>query len=81
MRQLKSELSQAIPEALEHFSNLPDNGFIRLPVVKRLYGISISSVWRGVKNGTIPKPVRITERTTAWSVKLIREDLASKAGV
>ena len=81
MRQLKSESTQTIPEALENFGSLPDNGFIRLPVVKRLYGISNSSVWRAVKNGTIPKPVKITERTTAWSVKLVREDLALKAGV
>jgi len=77
----KTEPTQTIPEALKNFTLLPDNGFIRLPVVMRLYGISSASIWRGIKNGTIPKPVKITERTTAWSVKLVREDLASKAGV
>ncbi|MFZ2537527.1 MAG: AlpA family phage regulatory protein [Oscillospiraceae bacterium] len=50
-----------------------------MPIMCGLYGISSASIWRGVKSGSIPKPVKITERTTAWSVKLVREDLASKA--
>ena len=81
MQQLKSELSQAIPEALMQFSKLPDAAYIRLPVIKRLYGVSSATIWRGVKNNTIPKPVKITEGSTAWNVGLIRADLAAKAGV
>ena len=79
MRQLKSELTQAIPEALANFDQLPDSAYIRLPVMKGLYGVSAASIWRGVKNSTIPKPVKLTERTTAWSVKLVRAALAAKA--
>ena len=79
--QNKSESTQAIPLDLQQFDLLPDSAFIRLPVLKRLYGISAASCWRGVRNGTIPKPVKLTERTTAWNVGLIRAALASKTGV
>lgn len=81
MQQSKSELTQAIPEALANFDKLPDSAYIRLPVMKGLYGVSAASIWRGVKNSTIPKPVKLTERTTAWSVKLVRAALAEKAGI
>lgn len=83
MSQLKREItqtkSQTIPSALVNFDSMPDSAYIRLPVIKALYGVSSASIWRGVKNGTIPKPVKLTERTTAWSVKLVRAALAAKA--
>lgn len=81
MQQLKSELNKAIPEALANFDQLPDSAYIRLPVMKGLYGVSAASIWRGVKNLTIPKPNKLTERTTAWNVGLVRAALAAKAGV
>lgn len=81
MKQLKSETTNAIPEALTNFDQLPNSAYIRLPVLKALYGISSASCWRGVKKGTIPKPCKLTERTTAWNVGLVRADLALKAGV
>lgn len=77
--QLKSEISKTIPEALAQFDQLPDSAYIRLPVLKRLYGISAASCWRGVKKGTIPKPSKLSERCTAWNVGLVRAALAAKA--
>jgi predicted DNA-binding transcriptional regulator AlpA len=79
MQQLKSELTKVIPEALANFDAMPDSAYIRLPVMRGLYGVSSASIWRGVKSLTIPKPAKLTERTTAWSVRLIRADLAAKA--
>ena len=79
MQQLKSELTKAIPEALTNFDQLPDSAYIRLPVLKGLYGVSAATIWRGVKNGTIPKPVKLTERCTAWNCGLIKAALAAKA--
>lgn len=78
MQRLKSE---TIPEALAIFDQLPDSAYIRLEVLKRLYGISSASCWRAVKNGRIPRPVKLTERCTAWNVGLIRESLAAKVMV
>jgi predicted DNA-binding transcriptional regulator AlpA len=79
MHQIKSEALKKIPEALANFDQSPNSGFIRLPIMMRLYGVSAATIWRGVKNGTIPKPSKLTERTTAWNVGLVRAALASKA--
>lgn len=79
MQQLKSELTQIIPEALANFDQTPNSAFIRLPIVMRLYGVSAATIWRGVKNGTIPKPSKLSERCTAWNVGLVRAALAEKA--
>ena len=77
--QLKSEANATIPLALAQFEQLPNSSFIRLPVIKRLYGVSSATIWRGVKKGTIPKPSKLSERCTAWNVGLIRAALAAKA--
>lgn len=81
MQQSKPALPQAIPEAFASFDQQPASAYIRLNVIKRLYGVSSATIWRGVKNKTIPAPVKLTPRTTAWNVGLIRADLAAKAGV
>ena len=81
MQQLKSELTKSIPEALTNFDNLPDSAFIRLPTLKRLYGVSAATIWRGVKNGSIVAPAKLSERCTAWNVGKVRAALAAKAGV
>lgn len=79
MQKLKSESTQLIPEALAQFDKLPDSAYIRLPVLTRLYGVSSATIWRGVKNGTIPKPSKLSERCTAWNVGIVRTTLAAKA--
>ena len=79
--QTESNTKILIPEALANFESLPPSSFIRLPVIKRLYGVSSATIWRGVKNGTIPKPSKLSERCTAWNVGLVRAALAAKAGV
>lgn len=79
MQQLKSELTQAIPEALANFDKLPDSAYIRLPVMKGLYGVSSASIWRGVKIGAIPKPRKLSVRCTAWNVGQVRAALSAKA--
>lgn len=81
MQQCKSELPQAILPALAQFHQLPDSAYIRLPIIKAPYGVSSATIWRGVKNETIPKPSKLTTRTTAWNVGLVRADLALKAGM
>lgn len=79
-KQLKSVLQRTIPDALANFDRLPDSAYIRLPVMIGLFGVSAASIWRGVKNQSIPTPVKLTERTTAWNVRLVREALAAKVG-
>lgn len=66
-------------DVLANFDKLPDCAFVRLPVVRALFGgCSASTVWRGVKTGSIPKPVPLTERMTAWNVGELRQALESR---
>ena len=65
-------------EALEVFDYLPISANVRLPVVMALYGISSASVWRNCKNGNIPKPRKLTTRTTVWNVGELRAALDNK---
>jgi predicted DNA-binding transcriptional regulator AlpA len=44
--------------------------------VQILYGVSAATVWRNVKNGNIPKPRKLTARTTCWNVGELRKSLA-----
>jgi predicted DNA-binding transcriptional regulator AlpA len=78
MQQPKTEPTQTIPLDLMQWAELPNDAFVRLPTVKRLYGVSCATIWRGVKNGTIPKPRKLSQRCTAWNVGLIRASLAEK---
>ena len=71
--------SNTIPEALEQFNTLPDSAFVRLNIVKRLYSVSAATIWRNCKKSSMPSPVKVSLRCTAWSVKAIRDDLAAKA--
>lgn len=60
--------------------SLPETGYLRLsqivgnPKLKipALLPISKSSWWAGVKDGRFPKPVKLSERCTAWRVEDIR---------
>lgn len=67
------------------FDALPDEGLIRLaqlikspknpaPVVP----VSASSVWRMVKAGDFPAPLKLGPKTTAWRVADIRRWLAEQ---
>lgn len=74
------QVSNTIPDALANLDLMPDVAFIRLPIVAGAYGYSTATVWRNVRKGLMPKPVKLSERCTAWNVGLIKADLAAKAG-
>jgi predicted DNA-binding transcriptional regulator AlpA len=40
--------------------------FLRLPQVLERYPVSKSTWWAGVRKGIYPKPVKLSERTSAW---------------
>lgn len=61
-----------IPAALAQFDRLPDSAHVRLPVVVAWRGSSPASVWRHVKAGLLPKPVKLGPNTTAWLVGDLR---------
>ena len=61
---------------------LPESGFLRLrqiignakakPPIPAIIPVSKSTWWAGVKTGRYPRPVKISERSTAWRAEDIR---------
>lgn len=64
---------------LQNFSYLPNESLVRLPILMALYGLSKASIYRFIKDGIIPAPIKLTGRTSVWIVGDIRNNLRSKA--
>lgn len=47
----------------------PPNSLMRLKDVSRLVGLSRSSLYKGVADGTFPHPVRVGKRSVRWRVQ------------
>jgi prophage regulatory protein len=58
-------------------NTLPKIGFVRLSYILKIYPVSKSTWWAGVKSGRYPKPVKLSPKITAWRTedihKLIEE--------
>jgi hypothetical protein len=61
------------------FGALPDTGYVRqshlIPVI---VPFSSATLWRKVKAGAFPAPVKLSERVTAWRVEDIRAWMQSR---
>lgn len=53
-------------------TQLPATGFLRLPQILSYIPVSRSTWWAWVKSGKAPKPVKLSERVTAWKAVDIR---------
>lgn len=51
----------------------PTSGYLRLPAVLKLFPVSKSTWWAGVKSGRYPAGVKLSTRVTAWRA----EDIAT----
>ena len=67
-----------LPAALVHFDSLPDSAHVRLPIVAALRGSSPATVWRHVKAGLLPAPVKLGPNTTGWRVGELRAALKAR---
>lgn len=57
----------------DHKGFLPDAGYIRQSqLIPYIFPFSAATLWRRVKDGTFPKPVKLGPRITAWRVEDIR---------
>lgn len=45
--------------------NIPKSGYTRPKLVQVYFGFSAATYWRKVKNGTFPKPVKLSAAITA----------------
>ena len=64
-----------LPDTFTKFDTLPDAANVRLPTVELLAGCSRATVWRMIKDGRLPAPIR-RGRITAWNVGELRQALA-----
>lgn len=74
--------------AMPSFDELPDSAFIResqlvqspkRPDRPAPLPFSAPTLWRKVKDGSFPKPVKLSERVTAWNVGAIRAWMTAQA--
>jgi len=74
---MPSKVPQSIPDALRHFDDLPDSAFVRLPIVKALFGgRSHASIYRDVRAGRLPAPIALGPRSSGWNVGSLRKVLS-----
>jgi prophage regulatory protein len=60
-----------------HYESIPATGFVRLQTILKVFPISKSSWWAGVKDGRYPKSVKLGGgRATAWRAEDIHELIA-----
>lgn len=53
---------------------LPEVGFIRqAQLIPAIVPFSNATLWRKVKDGTFPAPVKLSPRVTAWEVGKVRD--------
>ncbi|MBV6500987.1 MAG: hypothetical protein CJBNEKGG_03481 [Prosthecobacter sp.] len=52
---------------------IPETGFVRLSQVLIVIPVGKTCWWEGVKSGRFPKPIKLTERCTAWRAEDIHE--------
>ncbi|WP_185236356.1 helix-turn-helix transcriptional regulator [Teredinibacter franksiae] len=60
-------------------NNLPETGFVKLkqilgdptatPPIPAIIPVSKTTWWEGIRDGRYPKPVKLSERSTAWRVE------------
>jgi prophage regulatory protein len=76
--------------AIPSFDELPDSAFIReaqlvqspkRPGSTAPLPFSAPTLWRKVKNGTFVKPVKLSDRVTAWKVGDVRAWLVAQAAL
>lgn len=70
-----------VPKSLRYFDQLPDSANVRLPVVMALFGCSRATVWRRVKVGLWPSPLKFGGRLALWNVGQIRKLLNEGCGI
>lgn len=61
-------------------TQLPATGFIRqAQLIPAIVPVSSATLWRMVKRGSFPLPVKLSQRVTAWRCESVREWLDAQA--
>jgi prophage regulatory protein len=57
---------------------LPETGYVRLKAILRVFPVSRSTWWEGVRKKRYPQPVKLGPRITAWKAEEIISFLAAQ---
>ena len=60
-------------------ASLPDTGFVREKALLQFIPISRASLWARAKQGTFPRPVKLSANVTAWRVEDVRAWMAAQS--
>ena len=74
-----SRCLRTVEEVID-FDDLPDQAYIRVAAVARIFACSVPSIWRWAAHGTFPKPTKLSDRISAWQVGELRRLLAVRRG-
>ncbi len=67
-------------KAVPSLGELPVTGFVRQSqLIPSVVPFSSATLWRKVKAGEFPRPVKLSERVTAWRVEDVRAWMLSRA--
>jgi prophage regulatory protein len=62
--------------------DLPETGFVRQSqLIPHIIPFSSSTLWRKVKAGEFPAPVKLSSRVTAWRAEDVRAWMQKLGGV
>lgn len=59
-------LSPELREIVKRVREITNDRMLRLPQVKVKTGYAASTIWKAVKEGSLPSPVSLGPRTVAW---------------
>lgn len=63
-----------------HFDCLPDSALVRARDIAGIVPVSRTTLWRHVKAGSFPSPVKLPGNVTAWRVGEVRAWLKALDG-
>ncbi|HCA9135636.1 TPA: AlpA family phage regulatory protein [Klebsiella quasipneumoniae] len=64
-----------------HENQLPKTGYIRMFKVAPALGISVSTAYRWVEQGKLPKPIKLSDRVTVFDAVELNVWLENRGGV
>lgn len=68
--------------AVQLAGTLPATGYVRQSnLIPGIVPFSSATLWRKVKAGTFPAPVKLSERVTAWRVEDVRQWMQSRTAI
>jgi len=64
-----------LPDGFVNFDKYPNSAHVESDVFMLLTNLSRTSMWRGIKNGNLPQPVKFGDRKLSFNVGEIRDFL------